>query len=231
MPACCPCKSNGVCKSCVCVKSGRVCRDCAAGKAGRCQNHSKHVEHSDVHGIDLLPNYGPGTSKRYRKPVTTDNTVISNCEKRNFRRSSDLVEAKIYLFAVLVILDMPSTNHFFWFFLLTSRHNGGFGGVLWGVCFRTLSAVVSRFWQLFRRLGPLKIGLVILGNLRKCEEKFQFEIESLRKEKVKNLPSPDQVSRSVDKGQDPRIDVASPLYLARQRGHSFPWHADHWSPI
>ena len=57
MPACCPCKSNGVCKSCVCVKSGRVCRDCAAGKAGRCQNHSKHVEHSDVHGItDLLQN-------------------------------------------------------------------------------------------------------------------------------------------------------------------------------
>ena len=66
--------------------------------------------------IDLLPNYGPGTSKRYRKPVTTGNTVISNCEKRNFRRSSDLAEAKIYLFAVLVILDMPSTNHFFWSF-------------------------------------------------------------------------------------------------------------------
>ena len=57
MPACCPCKSNGGCKSCVCVKSGWVCRDCAAGKAGRCQNHSKHVEHSDVHGItDLLQN-------------------------------------------------------------------------------------------------------------------------------------------------------------------------------
>ena len=44
----------------------------------------------------------------------------------------------------------------------------GFGGVFWGVCFRTLSAVVSRFWQRFRRLGPLKIGLVILTNLRKC---------------------------------------------------------------
>ena len=42
------------------------------------------------YAIDLLPNYGPGTSKRYRKPVTTGNTVISNCEKRNFRRSSDL---------------------------------------------------------------------------------------------------------------------------------------------
>ena len=69
-------------------------------------------------GIDLLPNnyYGPGTSKRYRKPVTTGNTVISNCEKRNFRRSSDLAEAKIYLFAVLVIFDMPSTDHFFWSF-------------------------------------------------------------------------------------------------------------------
>ena len=66
--------------------------------------------------IDLLPNYGPGTSKRYRKPVTTGNTVISNCEKRNFRRSSDLAKAKIYLFAVLVIFDMPSTNHFFWSF-------------------------------------------------------------------------------------------------------------------
>ena len=66
--------------------------------------------------IDLLPNYGPGTSKRYRKPVTTGNTVISNCEKRNFRRSSDLAEAKIYLFAVLVIFDIPSTKHFFWSF-------------------------------------------------------------------------------------------------------------------
>ena len=65
--------------------------------------------------IDLLPNYGPGTSKRYRKPVTTDNTVISNCEKRNFRRSSDLAEGKIYLFAVLdlVIFDMRSTDHSF----------------------------------------------------------------------------------------------------------------------
>ena len=63
--------------------------------------------------IDRLPNYGPSTSKRYRKPVTTGNTVISNCEKRNFRRSSDLAEAKIYLFACLVIFDMPSTDHFF----------------------------------------------------------------------------------------------------------------------
>ena len=63
--------------------------------------------------IDLLPNYGPGTSKRYRKPVTTGNTVIFNCERRNFRRSSDLVEAEIYLFAVLVIFGMHSTNHFF----------------------------------------------------------------------------------------------------------------------
>ena len=65
-------------------------------------------------GIDLLPNYGPGTSKRYRKPVTTGNTVIFYCEKRNFRRSSDLAEAKIYLFAVLFIFNMHSTNHFFW---------------------------------------------------------------------------------------------------------------------
>ena len=32
---------------------------------------------------DMIP-------KRYRKPVTTGNTVISNGEKRNFRRSSDL---------------------------------------------------------------------------------------------------------------------------------------------
>ena len=69
---------------------------------------------SDQSRIDLLPNYGPGTSKRYRKPVTTGNTVIFYCEKRKFRRSSDLAEAKIYLFAVLFIFDMHSTNHFFW---------------------------------------------------------------------------------------------------------------------
>ena len=31
---------------------------------------------------------------------------------------SDLAEAKIYLFAVLVIFDMPSTNHIFWSFCL-----------------------------------------------------------------------------------------------------------------
>ena len=68
------------------------------------------------HKIDLLPNYGPGTSKRYRKPVTTGNTVISNCQRRNFRRSSDLAEAKIYLFTVLVIFDSPSTSHFSWSF-------------------------------------------------------------------------------------------------------------------
>ena len=74
-----------------------------------------HWCHKRLHvPIDLLPNYGPGTSKRYRKPVTTGNTVIFYCEKRNFRRSSDLAEAKIYLFAVLVIFDMHSTNHFFW---------------------------------------------------------------------------------------------------------------------
>ena len=66
--------------------------------------------------IDLLPNYGPGTSKRYRKSVTSGNTFISYCEKRNFRSSSDLAEAKIYLFVVRVIFDMPSTNHFFWSF-------------------------------------------------------------------------------------------------------------------
>ena len=52
----------------------------------------------------------------YRKPVTTGNTVIFCWEKINFRRSSDLDEAKMCLFAVLVIFDMPSTNHFFWSF-------------------------------------------------------------------------------------------------------------------
>ena len=41
------------------------------------------------------------------------NTVISNCVKRNFRRLSDLPEAKIYHFALLLIFDKPSTNYFF----------------------------------------------------------------------------------------------------------------------
>ena len=62
---------------------------------------------------DLLPNYGPGTSRRYSKPVTTGYTVISNSQTRNFLRSSDLAEAKIYLFAALVIFDMPCIDHFF----------------------------------------------------------------------------------------------------------------------
>ena len=63
--------------------------------------------------IDFLPTYGLGTSKQCRKLVTTGNTVISNCEKRNFRCSSALSEEKFYLCAFLVIFDMPSTNHFF----------------------------------------------------------------------------------------------------------------------
>ena len=66
--------------------------------------------------IDRLPNYCPGTSKRYRKPVSTRNTVIFYCEKRNVRRSSNLAEEKLYLFAVLLVFDMPSTNHSFWSF-------------------------------------------------------------------------------------------------------------------
>ena len=56
---------------------------------------------------------------------------------------------------------------------------------------------------------------VYTTNLKKCLEKFQFEIESLWKEKVKNLPSEDQCSPSVDKGQAPRTEVASLLYLTR----------------
>ena len=81
------------------------------------ETQNKNVSDQCDTGIDLLPNYGPGTSKRNRKPVTTDNTVISYCEERNFPRSSDLAKAKIYLFAaVLVIFDTPSTNHFFWSF-------------------------------------------------------------------------------------------------------------------
>ena len=66
--------------------------------------------------IDPVPSSGPGTSKWYKKPVTTGNTVISFCEKRDFPRSSGLAQAKIYLLVVLVIFDMPSTNHFFWSF-------------------------------------------------------------------------------------------------------------------
>ena len=78
--------------------------------------------------IDLLPNYGPGTSKRYREPVTTGNSVISICEKRNFRRSSDLAEPKLYRFSVLVVFDMPSTNHFFWPF----PHKSAWQWFWWG---------------------------------------------------------------------------------------------------
>ena len=156
--------------------------------------------------IDLLPNYGPGTSERYRKPVTTGNTVISNWEKRNFRYSSDLAQAKVYLFAILVIFDMPSTCHFFWSFCsqvdVTMVLVGFYGVFVFGS--RTLRAVVSRFWQSFRRLRPLKSGLDILTKLRKYWEIFQFEIESLWKEKVKSMPSSDQFSRSVDKGQASR---------------------------
>ena len=113
--------------------------------------------------IDLLPNYGPRTSKRYRKPVTTDNTVISNCEKRNFRRSSDLAEAKIYLFAVLVILDMPFTSHFFWSFCSQvgiTMVLEGFSGVF----VSRLSALLYRdFDNVSDGLDPSKSGWSFLA--------------------------------------------------------------------
>ena len=64
-----------------------------------------------VNSIDLLHKYGTGTSKWYKEPVTTDNTVVSNCEKKDFRRSSGLAEAKFPCLPYLY--DMPSTNHFF----------------------------------------------------------------------------------------------------------------------
>ena len=52
-----------------------------------------------------------------------------------------------------------------------------FGGVFWGVCFRTLRAVVSRFWHSFRLLRPLKSGLVILTDLRKHWESFSSKVK------------------------------------------------------
>ena len=137
---------------------------------------------------DVLPNYGPGTSKRFRKPVTTGNTVIFKGEKSNFRRSSDLAEAKIYLFAFLVIFDMPSPNHFFRSFCSPV----GMTMVLVGV----LKCSFSDAWSCcIRRLGPLKSWLDILTNVRKYWEKFQFEIKRLWNKKDKKMPSQDQVSR------------------------------------
>ena len=59
-------------------------------------------------------------------------------------------------------------------FLLKSQHHNGFGGVFWAVCFPTLRAVVSRIWQSFRRLRPLKSGLDIPTNLRKDWEKSRM---------------------------------------------------------
>ena len=54
-----------------------------------------------------------------------------------------------------------------------------------GVCFRTVRAVVSIFWQSFRRLRPLKSGLVILINLGKHWEKLRFEIETFWRKKTR----------------------------------------------
>ena len=100
-------------------------------------------------------------------------------------------------------------------------------------CFRTLKGVVSRFWQIFPQLRPLKSNMVILTYPREHWEKFQFEIETLWKENYKNLPSPNQFSRSVDKCEARRIEVTSLLYLRRCRGHFFVWkfNADLSSPI
>ena len=41
-------------------------------------------------------------------------------------------------FAVLLIFDKDFNLPLHLVFLLTSRHDNGFGGLFWGVCFRTL---------------------------------------------------------------------------------------------
>ena len=127
--------------------------------------------------IDLLPNYGPGTSKRYRKPVTTGNTVIFYCEKRNYRRSSNLSEAKIYLFAVLVIFDMPSTNHFFWSFYsqvgITMVLEGFSGVFVFG-----LSALLYRdFDNVSDGLDLSKSGWSFLATKENAKKSFSSKLK------------------------------------------------------
>ena len=107
--------------------------------------------------IDILPNYGPGTSKRYRKPVTTGNTVIFYCEKRNFRRSSDLAVANIYtcLPFLLSLICLPLTP-FLLVVLPTSWHNYGFGGVSGVLVFGRSALLLTTFptaWTSQNRAG------------------------------------------------------------------------------
>ena len=109
--------------------------------------------------------------KQSRKQVTTGNTVISNCEKRNIQRSSDLAEAKIYLLANLVIFDMPYTSHLFWSFCSQVSMTMVLGGDFSAVSFQMLRAIVSKIWHSFRRLRDLKSGLVISNQPKKTLRK------------------------------------------------------------
>ena len=66
------------------IRCSPVFDSCTSGSGVRWPSlgclHSYEFLATRATSIDLLPSYGPGTSKRYRKPVTTGNTVISNCE-------------------------------------------------------------------------------------------------------------------------------------------------------
>ena len=120
--------------------------------------------------IDLLPNYGPGTSKRYRKPVLRTTQSFPIARRETFDVHQILLKLKFTCLPFLLsLICLPLTISFGRFAHKSAcMYDNRFGGVFWGVCFRTLGAVVLRFWQSLRRLRPLKIGLVILTNLRKC---------------------------------------------------------------
>ena len=49
---------------------------------------------------------------------------------------------KLKFICLPFLLSLISTNHFRLVVFLTSRHDNGVGGVFWGVCFQTLTAVV-----------------------------------------------------------------------------------------
>ena len=128
--------------------------------------------------IDILPNYGLVTSKSASILITTSNTRSFSIAIRKTFDIHQLLPTKLKFTCLQFLLSLRYLSPtILLIFLLTSWPDNGFDGVFWGVCFRTLRAVVLRFWKSSRWHRSLNSRLDTLANLRKYWEKFKFEFK------------------------------------------------------
>ena len=96
--------------------------------------------------IDILPNYGLVTSKSASILITTSNTRSFLIAIRKTFDIHQLLRMKLKFTCLQFLLSLRYLSPtILLIFLLTNRSDNGFAWVFWGVCFRTLRAVVLRF--------------------------------------------------------------------------------------